>query len=59
MFCQSLVTEGWKSTQVTTLKPSTNNTGNGRIKKPLDVNAQVIKNIEYFKRAFETKHNNK
>jgi hypothetical protein len=31
----------------------------GRIKKPLDVNAQVIKNMEYFQRAFEGKHNNK
>jgi hypothetical protein len=48
-----------KSTQVTTLKLSTTNTGSGRIKKPLDVNAQVIKNMEYFQRAFEGKHNNK
>jgi hypothetical protein len=48
-----------KSTQVTTLKLSTTKTGSGRIKKPLDVNAQVIKNMEYFQRTFEAKHNNK
>ena len=39
-----------KSAQVTTLKPSTTNTGRSRIKKPLDVNAQVIKKMEYFQR---------
>jgi hypothetical protein len=48
-----------KRTHVTTLKFSTTNTGSGRIKKPLDVKAQVIKNMEYFQRAFEGKHNNK
>jgi hypothetical protein len=38
-----------KSTKVTTLKLSTTNTGSSRMKKPLNVNAQVIKNKHDYK----------
>ena len=49
-----------RSTHVTTLKVSTikSGVGSGRVKKPTDVAAMRIKNLEYFKRALEQRQNN-
>ena len=44
--------------EVTTLKLSTVKTGSGRIKKPLDVNVEMLKHFDLYKRNQEASQNN-